>query len=169
MPRERALQEFYCSFVAQNVGAIFDKWVLQLDAAGKIGSNPYDPRYPVETAHDIGHRDAHSIWFLQRIGREVIAIDYHEQRGHDLKSIIKVLRERPYAYSRHICPHDINKFELGAGATIGEQARQQGLHHIVAPKLSEEEGIEHTRALLPIMRFDAAKTHRGIQALKSYH
>jgi phage terminase large subunit len=34
MPRERALQEFYCSFDAQNVGAIFDKWVLQLDAAG---------------------------------------------------------------------------------------------------------------------------------------
>lgn len=168
-PEERIQQEYYCSFEAQNVGAIFDKWIAALEKADKIGAQPYDPRYPVETAHDIGHRDAHAIWFIQRIGREAIAIDYHEQRGHDLKSVIKLLREKPYAYSRHIFPHDMNKFEYGAGATVGEQARQQGLHHIVAPKLSEEDGIEHTRVLLPTMRFDAVKCRRGLDALRNYH
>lgn len=168
-PEERIQQEYYCSFDASNVGAIFDKWVEALFKAEKLCSVPYDPRYPVETAHDIGHRDAHAIWFIQRIGKEVCAIDYHEQRGHDLKSVVKIIHQKPYVYSRHIFPHDMNKFEFGAGATIGEQARQLGLHHVVAPKLSEEEGIEHTRVLLPRMRMDAVKCRRGIQALRSYH
>jgi len=168
-PEERIQQEYFCSFDASNVGAIFDKWVEALHQAGKLATVPYDPRFPVETCHDIGHRDAHAIWFIQRIDKEICAIDYHEARGHDLKSVIKVLHQRPYVYSRHIFPHDMNKHEFGAGATISEQARQLGLHHVVAPKLSEEEGIEHTRVLLPRMRIDAVKCRRGIQALRAYH
>lgn len=168
-PESRIQQEYYCSFDAQNVGNIFERWIDALAKSGKIAACPYNPAYPVETSHDIGHRDAHAIIFLQRIGKEVCAIDYHEQRGHQLSTVIKVLREKPYVYSRHIFPHDMNKFEFGAGATIGEQARQQGLHHVVAPKLSEEEGIEHTRVLLPQMRFDAVKCRRLLQALRSYH
>lgn len=168
MPESRARQEFWCSFDAENIGAIYEKWIVQLEKTGRITSVPYDPRYPVETAHDIGHRDAHAIWFVQRVGVEIRLIDYHEQKGHDLKSLLKVLREKPYVYSRHIFPHDMNKFEFGAGATISEQARQHGLHHVVAPKLSEEEGIEHVRTFLPRMTFDAVKCRRGLQALRSF-
>ncbi len=83
--------------------------------------------------------------------------------------MIKVLHQKPYVYARHIFPHDMNKHEWGAGSTISEQATQLGLHHVVAPKLSEEEGIEATRVLLPRMRIDAVKCRRGIQALRSYH
>ena len=169
MPEERIQQEFYCSFNASNVGAVFDKWMMKLDELQRIGSAPYDPRYPVQTVWDIGHRDATAIWFVQFIGKEVVAIDYVEERGKDLRHFIKVLHAKPYIYSRHIFPHDMNQFEFGAGATRAEQARQLGIMVTIAPKLTDDEGIEQTRVLLQRMRFDATKCRRGIQALKAYH
>lgn len=169
MPDERIEQEFYCSFDAVNIGSIFDKWMTKLDAQGKITRAPYDPRFPVQTSWDIGHRDATAIWFTQHIGKEVVAIDYHEEKGKDLRHFVKFINAKDYVYARHIFPHDMNKFEYGAGSTIAEQARQLGIHVTIAPKLGEEEGIEATRVLLARMRFDAVACYRGIDALKSYH
>lgn len=169
MPEERIQQEFYCDFNIQNVGAIFDKWVLKAHADNRIGHAPYDPRYPVQTSWDIGHRDATAIWFTQIVGREVVAIDYHEERGKDLRHFIKFVNAKDYVYSRHLFPHDMNQFEWGAGATMSEQARQLGLHHAVVPKLPEAEGIESTRVLIQRMRFNEVTCRRGLQALKHYH
>lgn len=169
MPRSRAEQEYYCSFDAANVGYVYQEYVEQLERAGKLTQVAYDPRYPVETAWDIGHKDATAIWFVQRVRNEIRIIDYVEERGKTLPYFANLVHSRGYAYSRHILPHDVDKMEWGAGVKTIELCRQHNLSVVVAPKTSIEDGIEATRALLPRMVFDRVKCATGIQALRSYH
>lgn len=168
-PESRIQQEYFVSWDASNVGSIYLSWITALEKSGKITSVPYDPRFQVETAWDIGHRDAAAIWFVQRVRDEVRVIDYFEERKQTLPLIAKMLRDKPYAYSRHILPHDSEKMEFGAGNTITEQARTHNLNVTIAPKLGIEAGIEATRAMLPRMVFDAASCARGLECLKHYH
>jgi phage terminase large subunit len=168
MHESRIQQEFYCSFDATNIGAIYVAYMDAALKAGRIGKVPYDPRYPVVTAWDLGHRDATAIWFMQRIGPTIHAIDYAEDRGKDLKHFVKLIQQKPYAYSQHIVPHDANRFEFGAGNTIMEAFRQHGILATVAPKLDVDDGIEATRATLPRIWFDASQCSAGLRALRSY-
>lgn len=168
MPRTRAEQEYYCSFDAANVGSIYLDWIEKLDKGGRLTSVPYDPRYPVETAWDIGHKDATSIWFVQRVRDDIRIIDHHEERGKTLPHYASIIHSKGYAYSRHIFPHDVDRMEWGAGTKTIELCQQHGLNVTVAPKTSIEDGIEATRALLPRMVFDRMRCRVGINALRSY-
>lgn len=169
MSEDRIKQEFFCSWDAQTVGLIYDSYITALEQQGRLCSVPYDPRFPVETAWDIGKRDSTSIWFVQRIANEVRLIDFYDKSGEGLPHFVKVLNSKPYAYSRHIFPHDLNQFEWGAANTRVEMARAHGLTVTVAPKLGVEEGIEATRALLPRCRIDVTNCMHGIRALRHYH
>lgn len=168
MPRSRAEQEYFVSFDAANVGAVYLEWIEQLEKAGKLSTVAHDPRYPVETAWDIGHKDATAIWFVQRVGNQIRLIDHHEERGQTLPHYASIIHAKGYAYSRHIFPHDVDRMEWGAGTKTIELCRQHGLSVTVAPKTSIEDGIEATRASLPRMVFDRARCHVGINALRSY-
>jgi phage terminase large subunit len=169
MPRSRAEQEYYCSWDAANVGYVYQEYVEALERSGKLSLVAYDPRYPVETAWDIGHKDATAIWFVQRVGSEIRVIDYHEERGKTLPHFASLVHGRGYGYSRHILPHDVDRIEWGAGVKTIELCRQHGLNVVIAPKTSIEDGIEATRALLPRMVFDRVKCVSGLNALRSYH
>lgn len=168
MSEDRIQQEFYCSFDAQSVGYIYDSYVTAMEASGRLTQIMYDPRYPVETAWDLGHRDATAIWFIQRINNQVRVIDYHEERGKYLAHFINVVRSKPYVYSRHIGPHDTTKFEFGAGNTIQELARQHGFTFTIAPKLDVEDGIQAVRALLPRMVIDINTCLHAVRCLRNY-
>lgn len=171
MSEDRIQQEYWCSFDARVAGLIYDSYITALEKRGKIAPIEYDPRYPVETSWDLGHKDATAIWFSQQVGNEVRFIDYVEERGKDLAHFINVVHAKPYRYSRHIGPHDTNKFEFGAGSTITETARQHGLMFTIAPKLNTEDGIEATRLLLPRCAFNSQNPEvlRGLRALRHYH
>ncbi|NDC09946.1 MAG: hypothetical protein EBZ75_11520 [Oxalobacteraceae bacterium] len=169
MSEDRIQQEFFCSFDAQTAGLIYDSYITAAEAQGRLTQIEYDPRYPVETAWDLGHKDATAIWFVQRVGNQVRFIDYAEERGKDLPYFINLVRSKPYGYSRHIGPHDTNKFEFGSGNTILEIARQHGFIFTIAPKLDVEDGIEATRALLPRCYWNTTKTLHGLRALRHYH
>jgi phage terminase large subunit len=167
-PRNRAEQEYLCSFDARNTGSIFLDYIEALERAGKLTEAPYDPRYPVETTWDIGKQDATVIWFRQKINNVWRYIDYHEERGQTLPHFAKIIHAKPYAYSRHIWPHDGKTTEWGAGNTRTELARQHGLRVTIAPKLAVEARIEAARAVLPRCEFDRSKCSRGLLCMRHY-
>lgn len=168
MTDEEIEQEFGCSFEAGSPGVVYQKQMAYLDTAKRIGVVNYDPNYPVETSWDIGLRDSAAIWFAQRIKNEVRLIDYYANKNQKLPHYLEVLRNKGYAYSRHIGPHDIDRDGF-ASDPIKEVARNFGVHFITAPKFSVAKGIESTRSLLAKVWIDESKCHDGIQALKFYH
>ena len=172
MPEPMIQQEYFCSFDSAMVGSYYGQMLNDLEAAGRIGSVPYDPRAPVTTGWDLGYNDATVIWFAQVIGADTHIIDYYANQGQPLDHYAKVVKERPYVYHQHLLPHDGKKGELIAGTTIVSTLRNLlGNALTVLPRelrLEDEEGINAVRLLLPRCRFDAEKCADGLKALRLY-
>lgn len=168
MPEELIQQEYFCNFDIGNVGTIFDKEMSKVEADGRITSIPYDPNYPVETAWDLGVRDATAIWFIQHVGPEIRVIDYYEASNEGLPHFLNVVNARGYSYGRHVGPHDLEQREWSSGNSKRLIAQNHGINFDVAPKLSIEDGINAVRSKLQLCYFDKAKTEAGVLALKAY-
>ena len=168
MPDEIILQEFSCSFDAPLVGAYYSHEMMRAKENGRITKVPWEPLKPVITAWDLGVRDATSIWFAQKVGHEVRLIDYYHATGVGLDHYAKVLREKPYAYTEHLVPHDARVKELGPGKTRVEQAAEMGLRMTVMPNIPLADGIQAARALLARCWFDEDHCEKGIEGLRSY-
>jgi hypothetical protein len=157
------------AFEASIEGAYYSQQMSKAESEGRITSVPHDPRLQTETWWDLGMDDEMAIWFIQRFGRELRAIDYYSNSGEGLAHYAKVLKERDYNYSRHIGPHDIEVRELGTGKARKEVAETLGIKPmLVAPRLDVDDGIEAVRNLLPRFWFDQAKCAEGIKGLKAY-
>jgi hypothetical protein len=168
MPEELIQQEFFCSFDAPLVGAYYGDILTWLRKEDRIGKIPWDPQLPVNTFWDLGMADATSIWFHQRVGNEHRLIDFHHSSGVSLDAYVKVLRERPYVYNRHMVPHDAQVRELGTGTSRVESLASLGIQVDVAPKLSVQDGINATRILLRQSWIDEAHCEYGLQGLMEY-
>jgi phage terminase large subunit len=163
-------QEFYCSFEAAIVGSYYAKLMIDLEKAGQVTSVPYDPSCPVHTSWDIGVDDCTAIWFWQCLpGGEIHAIDYLESSGEGVTYYLDEIRKRPYVYGTDYVPHDFEARSFAAGGkSAADTARQHGRRLSVIPAMSPLDRIEATRAILPRVWFDKAKTEEGRNALKSY-
>ena len=168
MSEDMIQQEYYCSFTAALVGAYYGKQMLIAEQEGRICEVPHEPRHRVETWWDLGVGDSTAIWFVQRIGHEIRVIDYLEMTGEGLPYYAKELDRKPYVYSRHIAPHDIEVRELGSGVSRRDTARMLGLKFEVAPNLPIDDGIDAVRAMLGRCWFDLKKTSRLVEALRQY-
>ena len=168
MAEEILRQEYWCSFDAALTGAYYGKAMEAARADRRIGTVAWEPALPVETWWDLGMGDSTAIWFAQRLGAEVRLIDYLEASGEGLGFYIDALKAKPYAYGRHIAPHDIEVRELGTGKSRRETALKLGLRFEVAPAQSLADGIEASRALIPNCWFDETRCARGIEALAQY-
>ncbi len=108
-------QEYYCSFEAAILGAIYGAAMSRADKDGRIGKVPHDPRYPVHTAWDLGRKDATVCWWWQVINGEVRLIDYWAASFQDVQVLCEQL------YGRHINVLDrdmrtarVKRWEFGA-------------------------------------------------------
>lgn len=173
MAEEMIRQEYYCSFDAPLVGAYYAKQMQDMADQNRIGNVPHDPVIPVETWWDLGMDDATTIGFIQRVGKEIRAIDYYENSDSDLAHYVKVLQNKPYIYNNHVLPHDVRVRELGTGKSRFEMLKSLGMNitenNSIAPKLSKADGINATRMMLPMMWMDKIKCKRWIESLKQYH
>lgn len=169
MSEELIQQEYYCSFEGVQVGAYYGKQLQQAETEGRVGKVSYETELGVETWWDLGIGDSTAIWFTQSAGREIRLIDYYEASGEGLAHYAKVLQSRPYVYSAHHAPHDIEVRELGSGRSRKEVAQNLGIVFQVVPNISIEDGIEASRSILGRCWFDREKTQRGLNALASYH
>lgn len=170
MSEEMIQQEFYNSFEAPLVGAYYGAQMLWLDkqVPARFGKVPWDESLPVHTWWDLGVDDSTSIWFMQQYGHEIRLIDYLENSGEGLNYYAKQLRERPYAYGKHVAPHDINVRELSTGKSRLEYARSLGIKFEVAGMHEVADGISAVRSTLTQCWFDDEKCGRGIAALREY-
>jgi phage terminase large subunit len=168
MTQDEYDQEWYLSAEAAVKGAIYGRELTAARLEGRIGTVPHDPTLPVNTYWDLGMNMA--IWFEQstRSG-EIRLIDYYESGGKSsLPECIKLLREKPYTYGRHVAPHDIEVTELASGRSRRETAQSLGINFEIAPKLPIEDGITAVRMLMPRCYFDAKKCAPGLEALRNY-
>lgn len=170
MTEEEFLQEYECSFAAGLVGAYFGKEMEKAEQQGRITEVPYDPALPVDTFWDLGINDTTCIWFIQRLGSQVRAIDYVEENGAGLDYFARQLyKERDYYYGTHFLPHDAKARELGSGKTREETLRKLGVRPTrIIPRQAKEDQISAARLLLPRVYFDRKKTERGVKCLKNY-
>lgn len=168
MPQEVANQEFFCDFDGPDQGSIYGHWMQRAHQDGRVKRLMYDARYPVTTAWDFGVRDATVITFLQEIGDEIRVIDCYSDKGKGFEHYLAVVKQKNYAYGRHIVPSDAVEQEFGSGTTVVEIARNHGVELTIAPKLTVEAGIVATRALLPRMLFDEVLCSRLVEALQGY-
>lgn len=108
-------QEYYCSFEAAVLGAIYGKQMARLTKEGRINNRvKHDPNYPVFTAFDLGRRDATAIWFYQVGFNEIFLIDYFEDNFMDVQDIAEVLYGRKINVG-HINPEtrEVEQWEFG--------------------------------------------------------
>ena len=76
---------------------------------------------------DLGHGDSTVIIFYQIIGQEVHIIDHYENHGEALVHYVNILKEKPYSYSDHFAPHDIDSKHLNVGLSCKEIGHELGI------------------------------------------
>lgn len=171
-------QEFYCSFDAAILGAVYGRWITMAEDAGRVGNFPYDPQLPVHTAWDLGYDDATAIWWWQVLRKEVRVIDYYESSGQEVRHYCDVIKAKPYDYKGgwHWVPHDASFKTLAAGGrSIIELAWDEGVQMSAMPITGQQQSIEATRSTLQHMWFHApdsdpdSPVRRGLDTLKLYH
>jgi hypothetical protein len=161
-------QEYYTSFDLGIEGSYYGKYLDRMRVSGQIGQVPWESAFKVHTAWDLGMRDSTTIIFFQTIGQTVRIIDCYENSKVGLEHYIKVIEQKPYSYSKHIAPHDIQVRELGTGMSRLEKARQLGLKFIIAPGLSIEDGIEAVRSMLSKVWIDQVSCSPLLKAIENY-
>lgn len=163
-------QEYFCSWDAAIPGSYYGKLIAELEAQDCIGHVPYDPRYPVVTAWDLGVGDSTAIWFAQRTRTELRVIDFYESSGVGADHYARVVKEKPYMYDYHILPHDADDREWGNNASSRvDTLKSLGVKPLrVMPRASIDDGINAVRILLHGARFDRKNCERGVDALRQY-
>lgn len=179
MPDELVRQEFGCDFTAANVGSYYGKLLEIAEKQGRFVKRLYDPQLAAEVWWDLGMNDMMSLWFVQRLGREIRAIDYYEANGLGLEHFVGVIKDKGYAISRHVVPHDIKVREMGAkGRTRLETLKaltgsarvdnEEDARFVIAPRQPPIERINAVRSILPRCYFDEVMCERGLEGLKQY-
>jgi hypothetical protein len=162
-------QEYFCSFEAAVIGAYYGKQIAELDKASRITSVPHAKELPVYTGWDLGIDDSTAVWFAQIAGREIRIIDYLEARGRALTDIAREVLAKGYTYADHYLPHDVDTREMTSARTRKETLEELGLRPIRAgSRLPVQDGINAARNMLSKCVFDAAKTEKGLNALRQY-
>jgi len=168
MTDDEYAQEFECSFESSLKGAYYADEISRMRSEKRFRNVPHETVLGVTTAWDLGVKDATAIGFFQHVGNEIRLIDYYESEGKGLDHYIKVIKERPYIYDRHIAPHDIAVREFSTGKSRLEMAEELGINFEVAEKLSIQDGINAVRAIFSRLYIDEEKCGEFLDKLSQY-
>lgn len=168
MSEDLQMQEYWTSFDMGVEGSYYIKYIDRLNIEGQIGHVPWYPSYKVHTAWDIGTNDMTSITFFQYVNNNIYIIDCYENNKHGLEHYIKVLRDKPYIYGKHLGPHDMKNMSFSTGMTRWEKAKDLGVIFTIVPKIGVMDGIEAVRTILPRCWFDEQKAAGLLKALQNY-
>ena len=162
--REEDLQrEYYCAFTGYLHGTIYGDLMTAARTDGRVTRVPYTVNLPVGTCWDIGTSDATAIWFYQRMGQQILFMDYHEDTLKGAQDYARVLREqKPYQYARMILPHDAKWSAEDYFSSVGFRGIE------IARKLPVQSGIDQVRQTFSRFVFDEQKCARGLQCLDRY-
>lgn len=170
MPEEMIQQEYFNSFTANTQAFYYLQYMERAEQDGRICDVPWNPAYPVDTWWDLGVSDDNVVIFTQAIDRYINVIDVMKGSNVGLDHWAKELQNKPYVYSSHNFPHDMDHVEYGSGRTRIETAHElfSNVELNVQKKLPVMEGINAMRMLFPQVRFDKTKCEILIKALINY-
>lgn len=188
-------QEYFCSFSAPILGAIYAKEIEQAEQDGRIRPVPYDNALPVYTAWDLGHSDATAIWWFQIALDGIRVIDWYENSQQDLAHYAGVVLGRrcqvstngdiaiqagvldakhmhriSYRYGGHYLPPDAEQKLLAAGGKSIVQQLRSVLPLVQVTRVPNDldQCIAATRASFPRLIFDDQRTLEGRRRLRQY-
>lgn len=161
-------QEYYCSFAGCLQGAYYGPQMSLAERENRIVRCPWEPRFPVHTAWDLGVGDALAIGFFQVVGREWRWIDYYESRNVGMIGGIKEVKEKSYTFGRHYAPHDVEAREITTGRSRRDFARDHGIDFHVVQKHAVDDGIDAVRRQFATFLFDSGKCEQLVNAMRSY-
>lgn len=164
---------------AQSIeGAYYKNQFKAIYASGRIGSLPNNDHLPVMTFWDLGVSDSTSIWFVRKLSETCYqVIDYYENSGEGLRHYFKILKDKPYKYSKHYAPHDMKNRSLATDAKSLLDVAKEGymidgetysVTFEVVQSIGLIDGIEQTREILAYCEFDEHKCEQGISHLENY-
>jgi hypothetical protein len=172
MSDEQYDQEFECSFDAALPGTYFAKYIQAAEAEGRITAIEYDSERPVIAGSDLGRRDSTVLFFAQEFPDGLQIIDVEENHGEDAEFYVDMCQTKPWHdnYDTIWLPHDGRSKTLATKRSVYEQFRDAGLPARIAPKLSEQDGIEAVRMFLPWCWFNSTcpRMDHALDALRSY-
>lgn len=155
-------------------GAIFKREMEETRQDKRIIDLKPHRKYMVDTAWDIGYRDATAIIFFQMIPPDrILILDYYENNFENLAHYAKILQEKRdkmnIVYGTHFGPHDLEKHDLTTGFSIDDFARDLGINFTVIPKASKKQDlIESARRIFPQCWFDRKKATGLINCLDNH-
>lgn len=176
MPEELIQQEYFGSWDAAIVGSFYGKQLAELKKRNRIDETfKYNPNLVVFTGWDIGWSDHTVIWFIQKHPQHgLVAFDYHEARGQDIKYYANFMRAQRKKYgwneSREINfgPHDVANGSVGAG-TLLNVARENGIQFQVVNRPARKiQAIHLVRYKLPDFCFNSVACAIGLKRLTEF-
>jgi hypothetical protein len=168
-------REFGCEFTTGLKGSYYAELVERAISTERVGEFLYNDMFKVDTFWDLGIGDSTAVWFRQKVGNNLIMVDYFEDQGKSLQEYVKMLDIKGYTYGTHYLPHDADNRSIQTGlstATIFEDllASQYVKGRVeVLPKLSIQSGIDAVRTRFSRYKFDSKACSLGIRHLELYH
>lgn len=150
-------------------GAYYLHQLRQAKKEKRITNVPVDPVMPVHITYDLGV-DTMRLWFFQVIGKEIRFIDYLAGDNiPGLENIAKEIQAKDYVTGYHYFPHDIEAREITTGKERIVTAKKLGMKpYLIAPKVSEADGINAVKILFPYFWFDKTRCKDGLWGLQNF-
>jgi hypothetical protein len=160
-----------CSFTAAILGAFYAREMTDVRNEGRVLECEPDLERPVHRAWDLGVRDDTSIWWYQAHGGQLLILDVMSTSGVGVEyfrdEIFQRHEERGWVHGDDYVPHDAKVLEFGSGRTRVETMIGLGLHPVVVPQASLQDGINAVRRTLPLCVFHP-RCEEGLGALEQY-
>lgn len=167
-------QEYFVSFEAAILGAIYGKEISILRTRGRLRQFPIDPTLPVHRSWDFGFSDAMGIWFFQWVGHEIRWVDYIEGHLHAIKWYADKIHAKGYPKGTKdnpaidFVPQDAKVHELLAeGKTRVQGMIEYGLNPKLVPQHYIEDRHYATRKALRQSWFHP-RCADGLETLGAY-
>jgi hypothetical protein len=166
------------AFAAAVDGSYYGRLIAKAEKLGKVGEYDYVPGYPVQTFHDIGIDDYHSIVFAQFLPGEIRHLHYYQNSGEGAPFYAAYCAEQ-YEKNGWLkigdqgegydwFPHDGRVREWGTGLSRLEQLIALGFKPRIPTRLDLADGINAVRACIAISTFDKKGFGEGLKMLKNY-
>jgi len=165
-------QEYNCSWNAAIVGSYWSREMAQVRSEGRVVDCEAIPDRPVHTCWDLGVSDDTSIWMYQSQGAQVVVLDHLSASGVGVEwyrdELFRRFKEQGWQHGNDYVPHDAKIKEWGSGRTRVETMTSLGLHPMLVPLATIEDGINAVRRLLPLCVFHPRTEATGMAALEQY-
>ncbi len=172
IPEATIQSEYFNNPEAPIIGAYYAKQMVAVKADGRRRAIPYDGKFPVYTAWDIGY-DMTVVIYFQVIWGWVHILECEFKSGEGLPYWVGKVKEKSYeVYDYHFAPWDIDTREYAAGKSRMAMAAELGIKFIVTPQKPGNagilDGIEQVRTMLPKCVFNEPKCEMLLEGLRCF-